>query len=470
VRLGGSETPVLDQGVTSRSINESERGSSSSDSDTWVIGELTDRIEGVLLAEDGGEEAGGDHEWDEEADDDESPSRQPTPPKPRTAKEVLEKLSEFLTENNLEQQIQQERKDINRKIDKKKEEILQKRETHRHNLNDVHEAYKREIQRENERCGEDLKVTEQEITGLQQQLEELEQLNLNVTSKIPCSQSNSTASSGRMRELLECPVCLEEMRPPKKIFQCSNGHVICDVCKNNPEVRSCPTCRVKFRGTCNLVRNIIAEKLARSTYEYSDEEQSPRSTHTRESNESSSSGQEGYRSAAAALHNYGLDFIEEEDDEREDGQEDMFLDFLLGQEDSGSGNHHRRLASDRAGDQEERGGGSRRGAEDDRSRRGGEDDRMSSPARDLSGLPRLRQAHLFRTYRPNARYIPHHQRRQRIAREEEEGNQQQQQQQQLQQLQQLQEEEVDRILDQSDRIFIAGPRISRRSTNFPLIR
>ena len=62
-------------------------------------------------------------------------------------------------------------------------------------------------------------VTEQEITGLQQQLEELEQLNLNVTSKIPCSQSNSTASSGRMRELLECPVCLEEMRPPKKIFQ-----------------------------------------------------------------------------------------------------------------------------------------------------------------------------------------------------------------------------------------------------------
>ena len=26
MRLGGSETPVLDQGVTSRSINESERG------------------------------------------------------------------------------------------------------------------------------------------------------------------------------------------------------------------------------------------------------------------------------------------------------------------------------------------------------------------------------------------------------------------------------------------------------------
>ena len=36
---------------------------------------------------------------------------------------------------------------------------------------------------------------------------------------------------------VECPVCMEEMKPPKKIFQCSNGHVICEHCKNNPEVR-----------------------------------------------------------------------------------------------------------------------------------------------------------------------------------------------------------------------------------------
>ena len=30
---------------------------------------------------------------------------------------------------------------------------------------------------------------------------------------------------------------MEEMKPPKKIFQCSNGHVICELCKNNPEVK-----------------------------------------------------------------------------------------------------------------------------------------------------------------------------------------------------------------------------------------
>jgi hypothetical protein len=35
---------------------------------------------------------------------------------------------------------------------------------------------------------------------------------------------------------LECPICTEEMKPPRKIFQCSNGHVICELCKINPKV------------------------------------------------------------------------------------------------------------------------------------------------------------------------------------------------------------------------------------------
>merc|ERR1719500_351239 len=29
----------------------------------------------------------------------------------------------------------------------------------------------------------------------------------------------------------ECPVCLEEMAPPTRIFQCRNGHLICEPCK-----------------------------------------------------------------------------------------------------------------------------------------------------------------------------------------------------------------------------------------------
>ena len=64
-----------------------------------------------------------------------------------------------------------------------------------------------------------------------------------------------------MEELLECPVCLDMMARPKKIYHCCNGHIICGPCKDNPEVSCCPTCRVEFTPG-NLSRNIIAEKLA----------------------------------------------------------------------------------------------------------------------------------------------------------------------------------------------------------------
>ena len=28
----------------------------------------------------------------------------------------------------------------------------------------------------------------------------------------------------------ECPICLEEMQPPTKTFQCSQGHLLCENC------------------------------------------------------------------------------------------------------------------------------------------------------------------------------------------------------------------------------------------------
>ena len=88
-----------------------------------------------------------------------------------SVKAVLENLGEFLTENNLEHQIQEERKDISGKFELKNEEISQERETHSHKLNEVHEAYM------------DLKVPEKDIFYLRNQLEELEHLNIAVSSK-----------------------------------------------------------------------------------------------------------------------------------------------------------------------------------------------------------------------------------------------------------------------------------------------
>jgi len=46
---------------------------------------------------------------------------------------------------------------------------------------------------------------------------------------------------------LECPVCFESMMPP--IFQCSEGHLICNVCR--PKITKCPTCRKELGNIRN---------------------------------------------------------------------------------------------------------------------------------------------------------------------------------------------------------------------------
>ena len=68
----------------------------------------------------------------------------------------------------------------------------------------------------------------------------------------------------RQAKMLECPVCLEEIKPPRKIFQCSNGHAIYEYCRHHCEVKCCPTCRIKLTKK-SVTRNILAESLAEAT-------------------------------------------------------------------------------------------------------------------------------------------------------------------------------------------------------------
>ena len=40
-----------------------------------------------------------------------------------------------------------------------------------------------------------------------------------------------------------CPVCLLLLKPPMRIFQCPEGHILCEECKENPAMVHCPQCR-----------------------------------------------------------------------------------------------------------------------------------------------------------------------------------------------------------------------------------
>ena len=58
----------------------------------------------------------------------------------------------------------------------------------------------------------------------------------------------------KLQNLIECPVCL---KVPKslRIYQCENGHIICEFC--NDRVKECPTCRARKPE----IRALVAEKL-----------------------------------------------------------------------------------------------------------------------------------------------------------------------------------------------------------------
>nr|AXO66325.1 ubiquitin protein ligase activity [Fraxinus mandshurica] len=67
----------------------------------------------------------------------------------------------------------------------------------------------------------------------------------------------NVAVSSSVRELLECPVCLNAMYPP--IHQCLNGHTLCSGCK--PKVHNrCPSCRHELGN----IRCLALEKVAAS--------------------------------------------------------------------------------------------------------------------------------------------------------------------------------------------------------------
>jgi len=65
---------------------------------------------------------------------------------------------------------------------------------------------------------------------------------------------------------LECPVCLTEMVPPTRIWQCSAGHAICQACKRNRNInKKCPTCRQAIIGRANTLEKMAASLFTKIT-------------------------------------------------------------------------------------------------------------------------------------------------------------------------------------------------------------
>ena len=74
------------------------------------------------------------------------------------------------------------------------------------------------------------------------------------------SNPNQTSSDIEeyLRELLECPVCMETIKSVP-VYQCSNGHVICNGCIE--KLNNCPICRNDSTLNRNLKLENIVQRL-----------------------------------------------------------------------------------------------------------------------------------------------------------------------------------------------------------------
>ena len=66
-----------------------------------------------------------------------------------------------------------------------------------------------------------------------------------------------------LTEHLECPICFNEYTSRTRIFQCTEGHILCEQCRNNRNIKKCPICHEKLWKTEKKeIRNRFAENVA----------------------------------------------------------------------------------------------------------------------------------------------------------------------------------------------------------------
>ena len=70
--------------------------------------------------------------------------------------------------------------------------------------------------------------------------------------------------SSKFLKMINIDLCLQEMKPPVHIWQCAQGHPVCEPCKQRPELRHCPTCRQRIVGRATLVEKIAAQVFTSS--------------------------------------------------------------------------------------------------------------------------------------------------------------------------------------------------------------
>ena len=111
-------------------------------------------------------------------------------------------------------------------------------------LNNITEEENEEIQRLENLHQENLQRVRKKYAEDKKDLED--QLSEKVILREQLSQNMKRKFQDNEEEdVPECPVCMTAMLPPKMIYQCSEGHLVCSDCKSRLQKKECATCRDK---------------------------------------------------------------------------------------------------------------------------------------------------------------------------------------------------------------------------------
>jgi len=106
--------------------------------------------------------------------------------------------------------------------------------------------------------------------NLEVTIDQLLSINIESTTPTPgpvLNSNNFQFPTNRLSSLPpcpDCPVCMTTLAS-KRIYQCANGHHVCQECKRNPQLKVCPTCRQKLVGRATNMEQFLASLYGRES-------------------------------------------------------------------------------------------------------------------------------------------------------------------------------------------------------------
>ena len=116
----------------------------------------------------------------------------------------------------------------------------------------------------------DIRGIKDKVTDLQkQQRKEMTAVQRGIAELKLCMtgvNTNGQPEQQEARRIFECPMCTEEARPPMRLKQCGEGHIICDSCyarddearrRDGRETRQCGVCREPITGRPTALETLL---------------------------------------------------------------------------------------------------------------------------------------------------------------------------------------------------------------------